>query len=38
MFRRGGLGLPTIDDPLEMLIALLVVALLIWLVYRLVTS
>ena len=38
MFRRGGAGLPRIDDPLEMLVAFLVVALLLWLVYRLVTS
>jgi flagellar biogenesis protein FliO len=38
MFRRGGFGLPTIDSPVELMIALLIFALLIWLVYRLVTN
>ncbi len=40
MFRTGGggFGLPRIDEPLEMLIALLLFAALIWLGYRFLSS
>jgi hypothetical protein len=37
MFRRGG-GFPMADSPLELLVMFLVLAVLIWLVYRLVNS
>ena len=38
MFRRGGGAFPMPDSPLEALIVFLVLAALIWLGYRLLTS
>jgi type II secretory pathway component PulJ len=39
MFRRGGgFGLPMTDNPLELLVALLIFAVLIWLAFRFISS
>lgn len=38
VFRRGGGGFPVPDSPLEIVVSLLVLAFLIWLIHRLLTS